>query len=70
MIRWYVTATDADGSAGRLPAFIDPVNSEQYQGTVVAAGMVGREVLDEASARDLDLAELGEPTEEVLPHNI
>ena len=40
MIRWYVTATDTDGSAGRLPAFIDPVNSEQYQGTVVDAGMV------------------------------
>lgn len=36
MIRWYVVATDLAGNASRAPAFDDPVDSEQYVGTVVA----------------------------------
>ena len=36
MIRWYVRAVDAAGSASRAPVFLDPLDSEEYYGTVVA----------------------------------
>ncbi len=36
MIRWYITATDAAGRVSRFPRFLDPLNSPQYCGTVVA----------------------------------
>jgi hypothetical protein len=36
MVRWYIMAVDAAGYATRLPAFLDPLNSPQYEGTVVA----------------------------------
>jgi len=35
MIRWYVVATDGAGHATRSPAFRDPLDSEEYFGTVV-----------------------------------
>jgi hypothetical protein len=35
MVRWYITATDAAGRGSRFPAFLDPLNSPQYCGTVV-----------------------------------
>ncbi|MCB9547261.1 MAG: CotH kinase family protein [Myxococcales bacterium] len=36
MIRWAVEATDAAGRTSRFPPFQDPLDSEQYVGTVVA----------------------------------
>ncbi len=36
MVRYYVVATDVQGNSGRYPAFDDPQNSPQYQGTVIA----------------------------------
>jgi hypothetical protein len=36
MVRWAITATDAAGRDSRFPAFLDPLNSPQYEGTVVA----------------------------------
>jgi hypothetical protein len=36
MIRYYVTATDADGNISRWPIFPDAMDSQQYFGTVVA----------------------------------
>ncbi len=36
MVRWYVTASDTAGRISRFPAFRDPLNSPQYEGTVVA----------------------------------
>jgi hypothetical protein len=36
MVRWAITATDAAGRTSRFPAFLDPLNSPQYEGTVVA----------------------------------
>jgi hypothetical protein len=35
MVRWYLTATDTAGRTSRFPAFLDPLNSPQYDGTVV-----------------------------------
>jgi hypothetical protein len=35
MVRWYITATDTAGRESRYPAFLDPLNSPQYCGTVV-----------------------------------
>ncbi len=35
MVRWFITATDEDGLSVRTPAFADPLDSEQYYGTVV-----------------------------------
>ena len=35
MVRYYVFATDSLGNSSRLPAYEDPKNSPQYQGTVV-----------------------------------
>jgi len=35
MIRYYVTATDSTGNGSRWPLFPDPLDSEQYLGTVV-----------------------------------
>lgn len=35
MVRWYLLAADTAGYASRSPAFFDPVNSPQYEGTVV-----------------------------------
>src|SRR4030095_11456724 len=35
MVRYYIYATDNQGNASRFPAFPDPLNSPQYQGTVV-----------------------------------
>jgi len=35
MVRWYITAMDTGGYASRAPAFPDPLNSPQYDGTVV-----------------------------------
>ncbi|PYJ58957.1 MAG: hypothetical protein DME24_14455, partial [Verrucomicrobia bacterium] len=36
MIRYYVTATDAQNNSSRWPLFPDPVDSEQYLGMVVS----------------------------------
>jgi len=36
MVRWAVVATDTAGRDSRFPAFLDPLNSPQYSGTVVA----------------------------------
>ncbi|HUL50956.1 MAG TPA: LamG-like jellyroll fold domain-containing protein, partial [Candidatus Nitrosotalea sp.] len=36
MIRYYIVATDSQGSPSRWPLFPDALNSEQYLGTVVA----------------------------------
>ncbi len=35
MVRWFITATDTAGRKSRFPAYIDPLNSPQYCGTVV-----------------------------------
>ncbi|MFN0126694.1 MAG: CotH kinase family protein [Verrucomicrobiales bacterium] len=40
MVRWAVTATDADGLATRMPPFPDPRSSPEYFGTVVADGSI------------------------------
>jgi hypothetical protein len=34
MIRWFITATDTAGRRSRFPAYIDPLNSPQYCGTI------------------------------------
>lgn len=34
MVRWYITATDTDRETSHWPAFVDPLNSPQYAGTV------------------------------------
>ena len=36
MIRWYVRATDAAGRASRWPLFDNPLDSDEYLGTVVS----------------------------------
>jgi hypothetical protein len=36
MVRYYVTAADAQGRASRWPLFNDPLNSPEYLGTVIA----------------------------------
>ncbi|MEO8428418.1 MAG: lamin tail domain-containing protein, partial [Verrucomicrobiota bacterium] len=36
MIRYYVSASDAIGHLSRWPIFVDPADSEEYNGTVVA----------------------------------
>ncbi|MCL5280800.1 MAG: CotH kinase family protein [Planctomycetes bacterium] len=36
MVRWAITATDTAGRTSRFPAFLDPLNSPEYCGTVVA----------------------------------
>jgi hypothetical protein len=35
MVRWFIIAVDAAGYASRSPAFLDPLNSPQYEGAVV-----------------------------------
>jgi hypothetical protein len=35
MIRWRITTSDEAGNNSRWPLFADPVNSEEYLGTVV-----------------------------------
>jgi len=35
MVRWCVTATDALGNISRFPPFREPMNSPQYEGTVI-----------------------------------
>ncbi|MEZ4472280.1 MAG: CotH kinase family protein [bacterium] len=35
LVRWYVVATDAAGRATRWPPFLDPLDSEEYVGTVI-----------------------------------
>jgi hypothetical protein len=35
MVRWYVTAADTGGAASRAPSYLDPLDSPQYDGTVV-----------------------------------
>ncbi|HWB02052.1 MAG TPA: lamin tail domain-containing protein [Verrucomicrobiales bacterium] len=39
MIRWAVTASDADGQSTRAPAFLSPTDSPQYFGTVANHGV-------------------------------
>jgi len=36
LIRYAVTATDSEGHGFRIPLYLDPLNSEQYRGTVVS----------------------------------
>ena len=36
MVRWYVTAEDSVGHSRRDPAFLDPTNSPEYFGTMIA----------------------------------
>ncbi|MGK0361090.1 MAG: hypothetical protein ACI9U2_003408, partial [Bradymonadia bacterium] len=40
MIRWYVTAIDEAGRAARFPPYLDPLDSEQYYGTMVDPGEI------------------------------
>ncbi|HTG44324.1 MAG TPA: CotH kinase family protein, partial [Verrucomicrobiae bacterium] len=35
MVRWYITATDSLGGNSREPSFVEPLNSPEYNGTVV-----------------------------------
>ncbi len=35
MVRWYVTAKDADGRGTRFPSFEDPNTTQQYLGTMI-----------------------------------
>ena len=35
MIRWYISATDGARNSSRHPAFVDPSNAPEYEGTVV-----------------------------------
>ncbi|MBN1805811.1 MAG: CotH kinase family protein [Sedimentisphaerales bacterium] len=35
MVRWFIVATDTTGRMSRFPAYIDPLNSPQYDGTIV-----------------------------------
>ena len=36
MVRWYITATDTTGGSSRLPVFVEPLNSPEFFGTIVA----------------------------------
>jgi len=36
LVRWFFTATDADGRASRWPLFTSPTNSPEYLGTMIA----------------------------------
>ncbi len=36
LLRWYVSVADVDGNLSREPRFLDPLNSPEYFGTVVA----------------------------------
>lgn len=36
MVRWYVTAADITGTLSRAPRFLDPLDSPEYLGTVIA----------------------------------
>lgn len=36
LVRWSITASDAGGRISRFPPFLDPQNSPQYDGTVIA----------------------------------
>ncbi|MCF7730781.1 MAG: lamin tail domain-containing protein [Akkermansiaceae bacterium] len=36
MVRWYVTAEDSAGVSRREPPFLDPTNSPEYFGTIIA----------------------------------
>jgi len=36
MVRWYITAVDTASRQSRLPTYLDPQNSPQYDGTVAA----------------------------------
>ena len=36
MVRWYVTADSQDGNSSRAPLFLNPLNSPEYHGTVIA----------------------------------
>ncbi len=38
MVRYYITATDTQGSSARFPEFLDPDGSPQYDGLVVSDG--------------------------------
>lgn len=35
MVRWYITASDTDGTVSRAPRFADPQDSAEYFGTVI-----------------------------------
>lgn len=35
LVRWFFTATDADGRSSRWPLFTDPTNSPEYLGTMI-----------------------------------
>ena len=35
LVRWYVVVTDTNGRSTRYPPFVDPLDSEEYFGTVV-----------------------------------
>jgi hypothetical protein len=41
MLRWRVEATDSAGNITREPAFVDPVNSEQYFGVIAQTPALG-----------------------------
>ncbi len=36
MVRWYFTADDALGTDSRLPLYLDPIDSDEYLGTMIA----------------------------------
>ena len=44
MIRWYVTAEDTQNNLSRAPRFLDPLNSPEYFGTVVADPSIATDV--------------------------
>jgi hypothetical protein len=35
MVRWYILGSDVNGQTGRTPIFPDPLDSEQYFGTII-----------------------------------
>ena len=44
IIRWYITATDVNNRSSRLPAFGDPLNSPEYDGTMTQDPRVSSEM--------------------------
>ena len=44
MLRWRVTAEDNRGSSGYHPPFLDPIESAEYEGTVIDSAAISSEI--------------------------
>ncbi|HXI54031.1 MAG TPA: lamin tail domain-containing protein, partial [Candidatus Saccharimonadales bacterium] len=42
IVRWYMTASDAAGRSARWPAYEDPLDSPQYEGTMIGTTVASR----------------------------